>query len=98
MRVMDSNFRGCKSESGILMPNSRSRSLTKSGSAKESRKPESNSDSSGSGGAVLFEALRTMARMRSLLSIGSFRADREKAVVLRHQLVEEHTAGRAITG
>ena len=44
---MDSNFRGVRSESGTLIPNSVSSALTMSGNANESRSPLSKSDSSG---------------------------------------------------
>src|SRR5665213_828810 len=102
MRVKASNLRGFKSESGIFIPNSRSSSVTRSGSANESRNPESKSDSSGSGSVLLLETLRTIAAMRSLLSIllitASFGADGEKSVVLLHYFFEEHIARGAIAG
>src|SRR5579864_3217926 len=96
MRAMDSNLRGFRSESGILIWNSRSNSLTTSGSAKESKKPESNNDSSASGTGDFLETFFTMAMIRSLLSIGSFGARREKPVVLRHQLLDQHVADQTI--
>src|SRR5579864_396919 len=98
MRAMDSNLRGFRSESGIRMLNSRSSSPTMSGSAKESKKPESNSDSSASGTDVFFETLLRMATIRSLLSIRSLRAHGEEPVVLGHQLGKEHVAHHAIAG
>src|SRR5260370_5852053 len=96
MRAMDSNLRGFRSESGILIPNSRSSSLTTSGSANESRYPASNNDSSASGTAGFFETLFTMAMIRSLLSIRDLGLYGQKPGVLRHQLVEQHAANQAI--
>src|SRR5581483_3544616 len=49
MRSTESNFRGVRSESGILTENSFSSADTRSASVKESSAPDSNSDSSGVG-------------------------------------------------
>src|SRR5690349_8409829 len=98
MREMDSNLRGFKSESGILIWNSRSSSPTMSGSAKESRKPESNNDSSASGRSFFLVTPFRIAAIRSLLSIRSLHAHGEKLVVLSHQFVEQHAADQAISG
>src|SRR5580693_4365284 len=97
MRAMDSNLRGLRSASGILIWNSRSSSPTISGSAKESRNPESNSDSSASGTESFFETFLRMVMIRALLSIGCVGASREKSLVLRHQFVGQHVSHQAIT-
>src|SRR5215472_15305174 len=68
MRAMDSNRRGFRSLSGTWMPNSCSSALTMSGSAKESSRPESKSDSSAAGDTCCFEILRTISSMRACLS------------------------------
>src|SRR2546427_7995968 len=70
MREIESNLRGFRSESGILMENAFSRALRTSGSANESSRPESNSDSSGWGVVFFLEIVRMMLAICACLSIG----------------------------
>src|SRR5450631_2810076 len=69
-----------------------------SGSAKESKNPESNNDSSSTGIESFLETFFRMAMIRALLSIGSIGADREKPGVLGHQLLHQHVGDQAIAG
>src|ERR1017187_1151262 len=67
-----------------------------SGSANESKKPESNSDSSAAGTDFFLETFFRMAMILSLLSIRSLGANREKPVVLLQQFLDQHVANQAI--
>src|ERR1700722_16389095 len=96
MREMVSNLRGFRSESGILIWKWVSSSPTMSGSAKESKNPESNRDSSAAGTEFFFETFLRMAMIVSLLSIRSLGANREKPIVLIHQLLNQHVGNQAI--
>src|SRR5271155_3057861 len=96
MREMLSNLRGFRSESGILIWNCVSSSPTISGSAKESKNPESNRDSSAAGTEFFFETFLSIAMIVSLLSIRSLGANREKPIVLLHQLVHQHVGNQPI--
>lgn len=71
MRLMESNLRGFKSRSGIVMPNSASIPLTRSVSANESSRPESNRLSSGSGETLRLAAVWTILRILCCFSIFS---------------------------
>src|SRR5579872_3433265 len=70
MRSMESNLRGVRSESGIRMANSDSSAVTRSLKLKESRRPDSNRDSSGDGSMGLSARRRMMARILVRLSMG----------------------------
>src|SRR5258708_18179442 len=101
MREIESNFRGFKSESGILMENAFSSALTMSGSANESSRPESNSDSSGSAGGVFLEMVRMMSAICSCLFIcypaSQLLADLRVLFVIVHQVPEQRVAEAAVT-
>ena len=69
MRLMESNLRGLRSRSGMVIPNSVSMPLTRSVRAKESRRPESNRLSSGSGETGRLAAVWTILRILFCFSI-----------------------------
>src|SRR2546422_2354595 len=99
---MESNFRGFRSESGILMENAFSKALKTSGSAKESSRPESNSDSSGSGVVFFLEMVRIISLICACLSIG-FRSGQLFPhlivfLVIVHEIPEERVSEPAVTG
>src|SRR5438128_819827 len=71
MRAIESNLRGFRSESGILMENAFSSALRTSGRANESSRPESKSDSSGSGLMFFLENVRIISVICACLLIGT---------------------------
>src|SRR5215475_866198 len=91
MRSTESNLRGLRSESGIRTENSDSSAVTRSGSVKESSRPDSNSDSPGSKFTGFPATRRTMSTILLCWSMGliGFQSGLLKVLVLRHEVVEE---------
>src|ERR1035441_5434532 len=92
MRSTESNFRGCKSASGMRIENSFSNALTKSARLKESSRPDSKSESPGAGLIGSAAKLCTMLTILVRLSMGflvRFRADLLVFLVLPHDIREE---------
>src|ERR1700681_4833477 len=92
MRETDSNFRGLRSESGTRMENSVSSSATRSVKLKESRSPDSKSDSSGSISIFLPATRRTISTIRACLSMGNligFQSGFLVDFVLRHKVLKQ---------
>src|SRR5258708_4966107 len=71
MREIESNLRGFRSDSVILMENAFSCALKTSGNANESSKPESNRDSSGSGLLFFWETALIISVICACLFIGA---------------------------
>src|ERR1039458_3246670 len=99
MRSRVSNLRGVRSESGMLMENSRSSAATKSARAKESSSPDSKRDSPGDGSMGLPANCRRTSRilfwrvMENL--VRSFRTSLFVGLEKLHQIgerSEEHTS------
>src|SRR5216683_7291467 len=100
MREIESNLRGFRSESGILMENAFSKALKTSGSANESRRPESNSDSSGSGVVFFLEMVRIISLICACLSIGTCQLFPHLIVffVIVHEIPEERVPEPPVPG
>src|ERR1043166_3797112 len=99
---MESNFRGCRSESGILTANSDSSAATRSASVKESSNPDSNSDSSGEGSTGLSAIRRMMARILLFLSMWFLVCDGRPAFYVEligaHDVLEKRFGETMIAG
>src|SRR5579862_3002917 len=112
MREIESNLRGFRSESGILIENAFSSALSTSGRAKESSRPESKSDSSGSAGMSFFAMVLTISAIWACLfidSVGSltcrvgrhpreFVPDFRVLFVIVHEIAEERVAQAPVSG
>src|SRR5882724_5820769 len=102
MREIVSNLRGFRSESGILMENAFSKALKTSGSANESSRPESNSDSSGSGVVFFLEMVLIISLICACLSIGTCSGQLFPHLVvflvIVHEIPEECVSEPPVTG
>src|SRR5688572_19855337 len=102
MRVMESNFRGFRSESGIRMENSDSSAAIISASEKESRSPDSKSDSPGAGSIGLSARRWMMAtillRLSIWLLVGNYRAGLFVSIVGTHQVLKQRFGQAMIAG
>src|SRR2546422_3548261 len=99
MRAIESNLRGFRSESGILIENAFSSALRTSGKANESSRPESKSDSSGSGVMFFLEIVRIMSVICACLLFmrtcpGKLLPRFVVFIVIVHEIAEEQI-GRA---
>src|SRR5438874_13842161 len=101
MREIESNLRGFRSESGILMENAFSRALKTSGRANESSSPESNSDSSGSGVVFFLEIVRIISVICACLFMGTCAGKLFSRfivfIVIVHEIAEERVSEPAVS-
>src|SRR5256885_8143276 len=102
MREIESNLRGFRSESGILIEKAFSSALSTSGRANESRRPESKSDSSGSGVVFFFETARIISVICACLFIGTCAGKLFPHFivffVIVHEIAEERVSEPPVTG